>query len=309
MRVVITGGHGMLATAIKSAWASARPDDALVPLTRADADLRDAAATRRVIEAARPDLIIHAAARVGGIQANMADPSGFLMDNLLIDSSVLRSATELGVENLLYTGSSCMYPRDYRQPLVETDVLAAPLEPTNEGYAIAKIAAAKYCEYVSEQLGLAYKVIIPSNLYGPGDDYATGRSHLVAAAIAKIHSAKSEGRDSVEVWGDGTARREFTFVQDLADWIVASAPTMQGWPSLLNVGAGVDHTVLEYYQLAAKVVGWQGEFELLPDRPAGMHQKLMDSSRAREIGWQPRTSLEQGMSAAYEAFLGSSVRA
>ncbi|PJJ71231.1 GDP-L-fucose synthase [Diaminobutyricimonas aerilata] len=293
----------MLSSAIARAWQTERPGDKIIRLTREDADLTNAADARRALANAQPDLLIHAAAKVGGIAANVADPAGFLMDNLLIDTSVLRAATDLGVRDLVYVGSSCMYPKDYRQPLVETDILAAPLEPTNEGYAIAKIAAAKYCEYASQQFGLNYRVIVPSNLYGPGDDYATGRSHLVAAAIAKTHAAKIAGAGSVEVWGDGTARREFTFVDDVARWLATATGDMAEWPAMLNVGAGRDHTVLEIHQIAARVTGWEGEFELQPERPAGMRQKLMDSGEAKKRGWRPTTSLENGMRIAYEAFL------
>jgi len=295
----------MLSSAIARAWSETHPSDEVIRLTRADADLTDAAATRAMLERVRPDLLIHAAAKVGGIAANMADPTAFLMDNILIDSSVLRAATDLGLGRVLYIGSSCMYPRDYRQPLVEGDILAAPLEPTNEGYALAKIVAAKYCEYASDQLGFDYRVIIPSNLYGPGDDYASGTSHLVAAAIAKTHAAREAGSAAVEVWGDGTARREFTFVEDVAQWIASSAAGMHDWPALMNVGAGHDHSVLDFYQLAARATGWAGEFDLQPDRPAGMHQKLMDSSVAATFGWSPSTTLEDGMRIAYDAFLAA----
>jgi GDP-L-fucose synthase len=296
----------MLASAISREWAAVHPDDEIVALTRNDADLTDAVATHAMLERVAPDLLIHAAAKVGGIAANIADPTGFLMDNLLIDTSVLRAATKLGIGRVLYVGSSCMFPKDYRQPLLESDVLAAPLEPTNEGYAIAKIAAAKYCEYASAQLGLSYKVIIPSNLYGPGDDYASGTSHLVAAAIAKTYAAATSGAQTVEVWGDGTARREFTYVDDIASWVASAADRMDEWPHLLNVGAGVDHSVLEFYRAAARVTGFEGEFVLQPDRPAGMHQKLMDSSLAQSRGWAPSTDLESGMRQAFSAFLARS---
>lgn len=306
MRVALTGGRGMLATAVADAWLATHPDDEVIRLTREDADLRDAAATRALIERVDPDLLIHAAARVGGIAANVADPTGFLMDNLLLDSSVLNASLETGVQKLIYIGSSCMYPRDYRQPLVESDMLAAPLEPTNEGYALAKIVAARFSAYATAQHGVQYKVIVPSNLYGPGDDYAAGTSHLVAAAIAKTDRARAEGSANVEVWGDGTARREFTYVEDVADWLVSAAGSMHEWPEMLNVGAGVDYSVLDYYRAAAAVTGYEGGFELQPDKPAGMHMKLMDSTVARAWGWNPSTSLEDGMKRAFAAYRATS---
>jgi GDP-L-fucose synthase len=309
MRVVLTGGRGMLATAVADAWLAAHPDDDVIRLTRDDADLRDAAATRALIERVKPDLLIHAAARVGGIAANVADPTGFLMDNLLLDTSVLNASLETGVPRLIYIGSSCMYPRDYRQPLVESDMLAAPLEPTNEGYALAKIVAARFCAYATQQHGVHYKVIVPSNLYGPGDDYSAGTSHLVAAAIAKTDRARLEGAADVDVWGDGTARREFTYVEDIAGWLVSAAHSMDEWPEMLNVGAGVDHSVLDYYRAAAEVTGFEGGFRLQPDKPAGMHMKLMDSTEARAWGWNPSTTLEDGMKRAFAAYRATSERA
>ncbi|TFD61362.1 NAD-dependent epimerase/dehydratase family protein [Cryobacterium suzukii] len=306
MRALLTGGNGMLARSIQSAWRLQGRDDELVVATRSTADLTDSRATHALIDKVQPDVILHAAAHVGGIAANIANPTAFLMDNLLIDTSVLKSAVDVGVPRLLYFGSSCMYPRDYRQPLVESDVLAAPLEPTNEGYALSKIAGAKFCEYVSTQLGLSYRVIIPSNLYGPDDDYSLGQGHLVAAAIAKVHAAKLSGQSTIDVWGDGTARREFTFVGDLADWVVANLDGMEAWPDMLNVGFGSDHTVLEYYQAAMDVVGFQGKLVPDPSKPSGMHQKLMSSERAKEFGWAPSTRLHDGMRIAYQRFLATS---
>lgn len=307
MRVLLTGGNGMLATAIAAAWSEQQRAAELIPVTRAQADLRDQAAVHRLISDVRPDMVIHTAARVGGIAANIADPSGFLMDNLLIDSNVLSASREVSVEKFVYFGSSCMYPRDYRQPLVESDVLAAPLEPTNEGYALSKITAARYCEYVARQHGLDYRVIIPSNLYGPNDDFTPGRSHLVAATIAKAHAAKESGADSIDVWGDGTARREFTYVGDLASWVVRSLDSMHEWPTLMNVGQGEDHSVLEYYQAALEAVGYSCDLALDPSKPAGMHQKLMDSSLAAGFGWAPETTLAEGMRYSYDAYRSSLV--
>ncbi|AWB95911.1 GDP-fucose synthetase [Agromyces badenianii] len=305
MRVLLTGGNGMLARSIADAWTRIGRQDELIPVTRADGDLRDAEAVRRIMADVRPDAVIHAAARVGGIAANMADPAGFLMDNLRLDSNVLSASLDSSVERFVYFGSSCMYPKDYRQPLVESDVLAAPLEPTNEGYAISKIAAARFCEYVSSQFGHAYRVIIPSNLYGPNDDFDLQRGHLVAASIAKAHAAKTSGASSIDVWGDGTARREFTYVGDLAGWLVENLDRLAEWPALMNVGKGEDHSILDYYRAALTAVDYECELVTDPSKPAGMHQKLMDSSVAATFGWTPTTSLEDGMTASYDAYLDS----
>lgn len=303
MRVLLTGGRGMLGTAVREEIGASQADIELQVLTHAEVDLRDAHATNRAIKDASPDLIIHAAARVGGIAANMADPTGFLLDNLRLDSSLFQAALDNGVAGLVYVGSSCMYPKDYRQPLVETDVLAAPLEPTNEGYALAKISGARLCQYISEQHGLNYRAIIPSNLYGPFDDFSPGRAHLVAAAIAKTHAAKQAGDDTVEVWGDGTARREFTYVKDLSRWLVAALDALSSLPPLLNIGCGYDLSVREFYELAKQVVGFDGELRFDPTRPAGMQQKLMSSALAAEHGWVPKTSLADGMAETYSHYL------
>ncbi len=305
MRVLLTGGNGMLARSIAEAWhASGRAGEVLA-VTRRDADLRELAETRALVERLAPDMVVHTAARVGGIAANIADPAGFLMDNVRLDSSVLTASLEHGVERLVYFGSSCMYPKDYRQPLVESDVLAAPLEPTNEGYALSKITSARFCEYVSAQFGYAWRVLIPSNLYGPNDDYSLGHGHLVAAALAKAHHARETGAATIDVWGDGTARREFTYVGDLASWVVAHLDDLASWPTLMNVGKGEDHSVLEYYRAALEAVGYECELVTDASKPAGMQQKLMDSSLARRFGWAPSTSLRDGMAASYSRYLDS----
>lgn len=296
----------MLGTAIRTQWAALRPEDEVVGISRHDADLRDRAATLALIGRIKPDAIIHCAATVGGIAANVAHPTAYLSDNLLLDSAVINGSMEVGVRSFIYIGSSCMYPRDYRQPLVETDLLAAPLEPTNEGYAIAKIAGSKLCEYISREHGLAYKTIIPSNLYGPHDDYDSGKSHLVAAALSKMHKAKATGAETVEIWGDGSARREFTYVEDLAQWVVSGFGDMASWPPMMNVGYGEDHSVNEFYAFAKAVVGYKGEFVHDTTKPAGMHQKLMDSTIAKAYGWQPTTRPQDGMARAYEVYLTES---
>lgn len=305
MRVAVTGAQGMLGSSLLRAWSAAHPGDEVVGITRAVADLRDRDATRAALAQISPDLVLHAAAKVGGIAANIAAPTEFLVDNLAIDANVIGAAREEGVADLIYFGSSCMYPRDYRQPLVESDVLAAPLEPTNEGYALAKIAGAKHCEYASSQYGVNYRVVIPSNLFGPNDHYGSAASHLVAAAIHKAHMAKETGAEYIDVWGDGTARREFTYVDDLADWIASSARGLADWPPLLNLGIGVDHSVREYYEFALEAVGYDCSLRLDPTKPAGMRQKLMDSSAAAEFGWAPPTDARRGMAIAYDKYVRS----
>lgn len=305
MKVLITGAAGMLGRALAEAWRELGRNEELVGITRVDVDLRDATAVSSAIARIAPDVIVHTAARVGGISANIAAPAEFLSDNLRMDTSVIGAALNSGVEDLVYLGSSCMYPRDYRQPLVETDILQAPLEPTNEGYAIAKIAGAKLCAYTSREYGVNYRVIIPSNLYGPHDHFGSPASHLVAAALHKAHLAKQFGDEAIEVWGDGTARREFTYVGDLATWIAARIGHLKNWPEMMNVGLGKDYSVREFYEAALRAVGYQAELRFDPSKPAGMLQKLMDSSLAKVHGWDPCTDIDQGMVRTYAAYLKS----
>lgn len=292
----------MLGTSIAQQWGIARPNDDLVLVTRKDVDLRDREATASLVAQVKPDLVIHAAAKVGGIAAKLAEPTTYLLDNVLLDASVISAALDAAVPNLLYVGSAAFYPEHYRQPFEEGDLLAAPLEKANEGYAIAKIAGAKLCEYASSQFGHNYRVVVPSNLYGPNDDYSLSHGHLIAATIAKIHQAHVNGDDIVVVWGDGTARREFTFSDDLAAWLVSQADNLAHWPNLVNVGAGTDHSITEYYEAARDVIGYTGRFDFDTSKPAGMHQRLLDSSAARALGWVSTTTLRDGMAQTYQKY-------
>lgn len=267
-------------------------------------DLRDQSSFNKVLGDFRPDAVIHAAAKVGGIQANVANPVSFLLDNLQIDTNVISASLRNEVGTLVYIGSSCMYPKDFRQPLIEDDLLVAPLEPTNEGYALAKITGAKLCEYASREEGVSYKTIVPSNLYGPGDNFDPSSSHLVASVIRKVHIAKISDQGCITVWGSGKAKREFTYVSDVATWLDEKLTGITDLPPLLNLGSGEDNTVDEYYQVAMDVIGH--EVELIHDqtKPDGMMIKLMSSEIARrEFGWNPTTSLSDGISSTYEWFL------
>ena len=216
---------------------------------------------------------------------------------------MISSALDAGVQHLVYIGSSCMYPKDSETRLKETDLLTAPLEPTNEGYALAKISGAKFCEYCSRQFGVDYKTLIPCNLYGPGDHFGPVSSHLIAAIIYKIHNAKAKGEDTVTIWGDGSARREFLYVEDLGDFIHNCLDFIDKLPGYLNVGYGKDYSVLEYYTVAAEVMGWEGEFVYDPSRPTGMAVKLLESSRAYAYGWNPKTAPAEGILKTYEYYL------
>lgn len=305
LKVLITGGAGMLGRALTDGWRAGRPRDVVFSLNRGDGDLRDESVTREILGSIRPDLVLHSAARVGGIAANIASPVEYLSDNLRIDSNVINAARASGVSKLVYFGSSCMYPADHRQPLVEDDMMAGPLERTNEGYAIAKIAGSRLCHFTSLQYGLHYRTLIPSNLYGPHDHFGSSSSHLVAAAITKAHQAKLHQRDTVDVWGDGTARREFTYVGDLADYLVQHVDQLEDWPAAMNVGIGRDYAVADFYRKALMTVGHEARLDFDDSKPAGMKQKLMDSTVARRHGWDPQTDIEQGMRLAYDSALAS----
>lgn len=304
MRILLTGGGGMLGAAIQRLNSASSEPLALFAPARGELDCADQSAVAAYFRRHRFDMVIHAAAKVGGIGANIADPVGFLTENLALNLSVIGAAAETGVPQLINIGSSCMYPKDYRQPLVEEDLLQGPLEPTNEGYALAKIAAARHCDYLAAASGLAYRTLVACNLYGPNDSYSAARSHLVASIIAKTHDAKQRGAPAISIWGDGSVRREFLFVDDLARWILLRARQgISELPQYLNVGAGTDYSVLDYYRTAAEVIGFAGQFEFDESKPTGMQQKLMDSSRARSFGWQPTTSLREGLHQTYIAFL------
>jgi GDP-L-fucose synthase len=276
--------------------------------TRDSVDLRNPTETLHELQGISPDYVIHCAARVGGIQANIDAPADFLLDNIQIDSSILSAAQQLGIKNFVYVGSSCMYPKDFRQPLVESDLLAAPLEETNEGYALSKIVGSKLATYISKQYGMNYKTIIPSNLYGPGDNFDATSSHLVAACLKKALAAKNKHESQIPVWGDGQARREFTYVDEVSEWLAGALPTIDTWPDAMNLGLGVDFSVEEFHNFALVAAGYQAELVFQPDKPAGMRQKLMDSSVARNrFGWDPKIYPQNGMQLTLKSIEGKNL--
>lgn len=298
--VLLAGGYGMLGRAMQRAFLELRPDWNILSPRRAALDLADNAQTRAFFENHDIDLVVNCAGKVGGIASNISDPVGYLYENVVINGNLIHEAHKAGVPSLLNFGSSCMYPRDYSSPLKEEYILAAPLEPTNEGYALGKIYAAKLCEYISKQYDRNYVTIIPPNLFGPGDNFDETSSHLIASVIRKLDAAVKAGEQTVVVWGDGSARREFLLVSDLAHFAVSVADRLADLPQYLNVGADEDHTVNEYYEIASGIVGFQGSFEHDLSRPAGMKRKFMDSTKAKALGWRPRTSLEDGIRQTYD---------
>jgi GDP-L-fucose synthase len=252
------------------------------------------------------DVVFLAAARVGGIMANSTRPAEFLYDNVVIASNVIHAAWRTGVKKLLFLGSSCIYPRLAQQPMREEMLLTGALEPTNESYAIAKIAGIKLCEAFRRQYGCDFISVMPTNLYGPGDRYDAEGGHVVAALIMKIHAAKSANSPVVELWGSGTPKREFLYSEDLADACVFVMKNYSG-ETFLNVGTGEDMTILELAQSIAKVIGWEGRFTLNTSKPDGMPRKVMDVSRLRALGWSAPTDFETGMKEAYKWYVVNAV--
>jgi GDP-L-fucose synthase len=302
MRIFVTGGRGMVGRNVLDD-PRAQAHEIYAP-THAELDLRDAAAVQRSLADFKPDHILHMAAIVGGIQANINEPFRFLVDNLEMATSVIAGARRAGVPSLLNVGSSCMYPRDMDGALSTDLMLTAPLEPTNEGYALAKIVSAKITEFVRrEDPSFLYKTIIPCNLYGSHDNFHPVRSHMIPAIIRKLADAKRSGERRVDIWGDGKARREFMYAGDLADFIWSWIGRLEDLPDLTNVGVGTDHSVNDYYQIAAQVIGFEGEFVHDLSKPTGMNRKLLDVSQQEALGWRPATSLEQGLAATYDFFV------
>ena len=271
--------------------------------TSVELDLTDPRAVRTYIKNYKPDLVVHAAGRVGGIQTNMAHPVEFLDINNVIGRNVIMGAWTEGVRRLINLGSTCMYPATAPNPLSEDMILTGPLEPTNEGYALAKIMAMRLCDYINREDSEArFKTLIPCNLFGPHDKFDPKHSHLLPAIIHKVHQAKIEGAPNVEIWGDGTARREFMYAPDLADAVLRAATDIATCPELTNIGLGHDFTINEYYAEVADVIGWTGTFTHDLTRPVGMKQKLCDTSRANEWGWRAPTSLRTGIENTYKFY-------
>ena len=302
MKIFLTGNTGMVGKNILE-HPKASEHTFLTPL-RQDLNLEDKEAVNAYVKTHQPDLIIHAAGLVGGIQANMAQPVNFLVKNLDIGRNVIMAGQQNRVKQVLNLSSSCMYPRLAQNPLQEELILKGELEPTNEGYALAKIVSTRLCEYInSEDDFFQYKTIIPCNLYGRHDTFSPQHSHMIPAVIKKIHDAKITNDASVGIWGTGEARREFMFAEDLADFVFYALEHFSDLPQNTNVVLGKDWTINEYYQTVAKVIGYTGEFIHDTSKPTGMMQKLIDDTKLKAFGWQAQTSLEEGIQKTIEWFI------
>ena len=269
---------------------------------RRELDLCDDAAVKTFFEQEQPDVVIVAAGRVGGIEANRSQPVEFLLDNMRIAANTIQAAYESRVRRLLFLGSTCIYPRDAPQPIRESSLLTSPLEATNEAYGLAKIAGLKLCQYYRRQYGALFHSAMPTNLYGPGDNYHPEHSHVLPALIRKFHEAKIRSDASVAIWGTGAPRREFLHVDDLANALMHLIELADP-PDWVNVGSGVDMTILELAQTVARVVGFSGEILTDPTRPDGTPRKLTDVSLITATGWRPQIGMAEGLAATYQDFL------
>jgi GDP-L-fucose synthase len=299
-RVFVAGHRGMVGSAIVRRLM--REDCEVLTAGRDELDLIDQAAVRAWFARERPDVVILAAAKVGGILANDSFPADFLYDNLMIEANVIEAAFRANVEKLLFLGSSCIYPKFAEQPIREDALLTGPLEPTNEWYAIAKIAGLKLAQAYRRQHGSDFISAMPTNLYGPGDNFDLASSHVLPALLRKAHEAKLAGAPSFVIWGSGTPRREFLHVDDMADACVFLMRSYSG-DEHINVGSGDDIAIGDLAGLVARTVGFAGTVETDPSKPDGTPRKLMDSSRLRALGWSPQIDLEQGVATTYAWFV------
>ncbi|MDA7484363.1 GDP-L-fucose synthase [Planktomarina temperata] len=308
----IAGHLGMVGSAIARQLQAAGEKD-IVTRTHAELDLMNQLAVRDFMQAERPDVVILAAAKVGGIHANNTYPADFIYENLMIECNVIHEAFAAGVKKLLQLGSSCIYPKAVPQPMREDALLTGTLEPTNEPYAVAKIAGIKLCESYNRQHGVDYRSVMPTNLYGPGDNFHPNNSHVMPALIRRFHEAARDGLTEVVIWGSGAPRREFLHVDDMAaaSLFVLNLPKQtydentDPMLSHINVGTGVDISILELAQLVAKVTGFTGRISTDPTKPDGAMRKLMDVGRLSQMGWSASIELEQGLTNTYEWYLAN----
>ena len=306
-RIYVAGHRGMVGSAIVRCLQKQGYTD-IITRTHTELDLTDQAAVRRFFEDEKPEYVFLAAAKVGGIEANNRALADFMYENMMIEMNVIHSAFVTGCRKLEFLGSSCIYPRLAPQPITESCLLTGALEPTNEAYALAKISGLKYCEYLNRQYGTDYISVMPTNLYGPHDNYHPTHSHVLPALIRRFHEAKIAGADEVVCWGDGSALREFLYVDDLAELCVFLMNHYSG-NETVNAGTGKEVTIRELAHLVAKTVGYTGEIRWDTSKPNGTPRKLLDVSKSAALGWTYTTELEEGIRLAYRDFLENPMRA
>lgn len=309
-KIYVAGHLGMVGSAIVRTLQQQGQHN-IVARSHAQLELSNQAAVQNFFEEEKPDQVYLAAAKVGGIHANNTYPAEFIYDNLMVQANVIDAAFKNGVQKLMFLGSSCIYPKLASQPMREDALLTGPLEPTNEPYAIAKIAGIKLCESYNRQYGVDYRSVMPTNLYGPGDNYHPENSHVIPALLRRFHEAKIDRAPSVAIWGSGTPRREFLYVDDMA----AASVHVMNLPkasydqytdprlSHINVGYGADITIKELAETVAGIVGYTGQIAFDPSKPDGTPRKLMDSTRLNDLGWQARVNLTEGLTVTYQDFL------
>jgi GDP-L-fucose synthase len=299
-KILVTGGTGMVGRNVVQLLQK-HNHEVLSP-SRKELNLFEYHRVDDFIKNEKPDLVIHCAGLVGGIQANMNNLFGFLSENLILGLNVVNASRNNGIKNLLNLGSSCMYPKEAKNPLKEDSILTGQLEHTNEGYARAKVSIAKLCQFAEQQEGLNYKTLIPCNLYGYWDKFDPQKSHMIPAAIRKVHLSLTNGED-IQIWGTGKTRREFMFAEDLADFILFTIDKMEKIPNMLNVGLGTDYTIQEYYETIKDVIGSKSNFSYDLTKPEGMKQKVVDTTLQSNLGWAPKTSLREGIRKTYQFYL------
>lgn len=302
-KIYVAGHRGMVGSAIVRALRQNGFNN-IVTRTHGELDLTRQIEVEDFMAQEKPRYIFLAAAKVGGIAANAAAPADFMYQNMMLEMNVVNAAWRNGVERLLFLGSSCIYPRMAPQPMTESCLLTSALEPTNEAYALAKISGLKYCEYLNRQYGTDYISVMPTNLYGPGDNYHPENSHVLPALIRRFHIAKSEGTPTVTCWGDGSPLREFLYVDDLAELCVLLMEKYHG-NETVNAGTGQELTIAELTRIVADTVGYTGEIVWDTTRPNGTPRKLLDISKAQGLGWKPRTELRRGIALAYADYLAN----
>ena len=299
-KIYIAGHRGLAGSAIRrTLLARGVSEDQLLLRTHAELDLTQQNAVRAFFEKERPTQVYMAAAKVGGILANSRYPVEFLYDNTMIEMNVIRAAADFGVEKFLFLGSSCIYPREAAQPIRETSLLTGALEQTNEGYALSKITGLKLCEYYARQYGRRFISAMPTNLYGPEDNFHPENSHVIPGMMRRIHEAKVRGDTSVEIWGTGQPKREFLYIDDLGDALVELMDRYDR-TDLINVGTGQDCTIAELAVALKEIVGFKGELRFNPEKPDGTPRKILDVSKIHEFGWKHRVSLQEGLKRTYD---------
>tara|TARA_A100001035_G_scaffold238669_1_gene203397 strand:- start:180 stop:1103 length:924 start_codon:yes stop_codon:yes gene_type:complete len=301
MKILLTGSSGMVGKNILDHFKSSKYKF-LTP-SRKELNLLDFQSTSKFLKSSKPEMVIHCAGVVGGIEANIRNPVKFLEENSYIGLNLIKAANDNGINLFMNLASSCMYPKNETNPLVEDSILSGYLEPTNEGYALSKIISTKLCEYISNKNPIKkYKTVIPCNLFGKFDNFDDSSSHMIPGVIKKIHLANLKGINKVQIWGDGKSRREFMTASSFADFVFYAIENFNNMPQNINVGLGHDYTINEYYTAIAKTIGYRGKFENDLSKPTGMRQKLVDITKLRSFGWNNKTSLQEGLTETYKYF-------